>query len=680
MDGDIPNSKPFNSNLFFALGICLNTMSSFVGALGDTMVRKAFLNHKEELDRQLSTTTTAADEPPLEPRTPSPVSSLSPPSLTSQPTNIFHLLPAGYIARPPCARDLGFSPPGINCAEGSSSTEHPTADGGHVGGEELIREPEQTDRKQEQSLPSSCDGTDAPPTPPSRAISEPYIYPPPLSPPITPPLYPFPIFSPDTNTPLPPMSIAAGSQTPPNDNINTFSTSTTTPPHSIATGGSNYPADNTLNLGSPHSLSCSTGSSIQGAVGYSLGAGSTVEPFTPTSLSATSAFPASEGSVISTASRPPSLSSNITALFSTFRSRSGSSDRRPLLSSYPTIPSEQQPPPPLAIDLSPSPLPVRRSVYRQPLWLGGIVLSAAICPFFNVCAMEFLPASVVGFAGLQIIFVMVLARTWLREDISIWNTFGALLVIAGLLLVSFFSGRDPVFETLDDFWRYFDTVQAIIFFSITGSIVVFGVCYYGDGGVAWAGESFCGLCTWCKNFQRIMLPCTAGMFGGYAVLSAKTMVMAITSIATQPHNSLAKIASQWKALFIILFTIVAALSELVFLNRSLQKYQAFSVVPIVNSVITLCGAVGGLLVFQEYPSNPMAWSFGLVMVLLGVMALSYAQRIASIIHRLVTAVVSWSPGGAASAAADDRSVVAAVRGTRLLSGGSVVGLLSTPTG
>eukprot|EP00922_Rhytidocystis_sp_ex-Travisia-forbesii_P037337 GHVS01055629.1.p1 GENE.GHVS01055629.1~~GHVS01055629.1.p1 ORF type:complete len:531 (+),score=70.37 GHVS01055629.1:63-1595(+) len=444
------------------------------------------------------------------------------------------------------------------------------------------------------------------PSPPeefSSSTSSPLIH---LSSPI---LFSHATFQSPSFPPLP-MSIASGSNTPPREHSNTFRTRQHSPTNDL----SRYLVEKPTSPLSP--VSTDNSSFHQGGGGGGGGGGmdsskgqrsTTADPFTPTSAYSSPIPPSGNQSIAPRA--------NHSLVSSSFFSNQA--DHRPLLFA----------------DRHEVASPCT-SAYKQPLWIGGMFLSAALCPLFNVCAMEFLPASVVGFAGVQIIFVMILARTWLHEDISIWNFFGAILVIAGLFLLSFFSGRDPVFNTLDDFWGYLSTLQAILFFSITGGITLFGICYYGDRGVAWVGGSFCGLCRWCTHFQRVMLPSTAGLFGGFAVLSAKAMMMAITSIMTEPHNSLSKIASQWKAVFIILTTAAFALAELVFINKSLQKYQAFSVVPIVNSVITLSGAVGGILIFQEYPSNPILWSVGLVMILAGVLALSYARRLYQLIRSL----------------------------------------------
>eukprot|EP00922_Rhytidocystis_sp_ex-Travisia-forbesii_P020310 GHVS01029908.1.p1 GENE.GHVS01029908.1~~GHVS01029908.1.p1 ORF type:complete len:659 (+),score=98.58 GHVS01029908.1:170-2146(+) len=606
--------NPFDSTMFFVLGIFLNTLSSFFGALGDTMIRKAFLNQKEIVD--------LTEEPSLE-----PVSVLSTPS-QAVPVSPSQQLPPPYPSEPPSSL-LSLSLPSHlasadECVGTTFSAAEPSRPNNIVLQGKLDNRKGQT---LDDSVLRSYEPVETPSTPSS--LDSPAEFSEPLPNSLfsshlllSPPLGVSYCSSPDQPPFMPPfpMSIASGSNTPPREHSNSFNTHSPRT-HPSPTLPSHYMMER-LKSDSPKSP-VSVNSSVKRGAESSKGQKSTIEPFTPNSLysSSSSAFPSD---VAVPESRSQSLSSSIAAFVSGFRSNHSTADSRPLLSSA-TFEHGS----PVPLDVAPPPPP---PIYKQPLWLGGMFLSAAMCPLFNVCAMEFLPASVVGFAGVQIIFVMVLARAWLREKISLYNFFGAVLVIGGLFMLSFSSGRDPVFNTLDDFWGYLYTLQAILYFSITGGIALFGICYYADSGVTWLGDSFCGLCSWCTHFQRIMLPSTAGLFGGYAVLSAKAMMMAITSIMTQPHNSLSKIVKQWKAVFIILVTIACALTELLFINRSLQKYQAFSVVPIVNSVITLSGAVGGLLVFQEYPSKPILWSFGLAMIIAGVMALSYAHQLVAVIR------------------------------------------------
>lgn len=275
-------------------------------------------------------------------------------------------------------------------------------------------------------------------------------------------------------------------------------------------------------------------------------------------------------------------------------------------------------------------LPPILSVYRQPLWLGGITITAVIGPLFNLLAIEFLPASIVGFAGLQIVFVMILARFYLNEIMTFTSYLGAALVIIGLLLVMLSAGRDPTFGSVVQFCAYFYSIQAVLFFAITGGILTFGVCYFTDRVVQWVAtiQYCCGICQHCFRIQRIMLPATAGLFGAVAGLAAKAMLISVTTVFTHTPVTFIYVSQQWRALVIIACTIVFALLELLFLNRSLQKYDAIQVVPIVNSVITVGSAVGGILLFEELPKHPIFWSLGLVIVVTGVLCVSYARSIA----------------------------------------------------
>eukprot|EP00920_Eleutheroschizon_duboscqi_P013470 GHVT01031685.1.p1 GENE.GHVT01031685.1~~GHVT01031685.1.p1 ORF type:complete len:625 (-),score=64.57 GHVT01031685.1:1850-3724(-) len=273
------------------------------------------------------------------------------------------------------------------------------------------------------------------------------------------------------------------------------------------------------------------------------------------------------------------------------------------------------------------------------LWISGILSTALLCPFLNIAGTFFLPASVTGFAALQIVMVMILAKYFLNEHTPPLNLLGAVFVVAGLVLLSLTAGGDPFFSNESAFFSFLLTRSAAVYFSLTSSVIICGLALYADSTASALARVTrgCLSAATAKGVRAVLLPAAAGCAGAYAGLSAKAISMAISSIFAEKPLSFLAVLNHWRAVFILGSAGVCALIELTLLNRSLKKYRAVSVVPIMNGAITLGAGTGGLLVFREYPSDGRLWGLGLGLILLGVASLAYGDAIIKKLHAHATA-------------------------------------------
>ncbi|KAF8821333.1 putative magnesium transporter, partial [Cardiosporidium cionae] len=259
-------------------------------------------------------------------------------------------------------------------------------------------------------------------------------------------------------------------------------------------------------------------------------------------------------------------------------------------------------------------------------WYTGIFLSACLCPLTNVVAISFLPANVVGFAGLQIFFALLLAKFWLKQDVSYWNFLGFALVCTALILISLSAGNGFVIRNLEDFFDDLASTPAMSYIVVMSIFILSGSLFYYERLGSFRGESY-------KKIRRFALPATIGFLASFAGLGAKAITMAVESIIIEKPKNLLDVIKHWRAFVVIGCTSIFALSELLFLNRSLQVCSAVAVISIMTAILTVCGGIGGMFIFEDYPDKLFLWIIGLILALSGLLVLSYGKDIA---HNLRT--------------------------------------------
>ncbi|KEP67331.1 UNVERIFIED_CONTAM: hypothetical protein HHA_223810 [Hammondia hammondi] len=179
------------------------------------------------------------------------------------------------------------------------------------------------------------------------------------------------------------------------------------------------------------------------------------------------------------------------------------------------------------------------------------------------------------------------------------------------------------------------------------------------------------VCRSLSVWHHVLLPATGGVLGAVASISIKLIQAFFLSfsdscIAASPSTAPAAV---WPVIGMllcllnpiflfqhawlpVLFLVVAcaALLELLFLSQSLRHYPASETIPIMNATLTVFMGLGGVIIFNEPPSNPLGWAAGLASLVLGVVVLGFGGKMWKYMHTTVRAgrrvwVASCQPPG-----------------------------------
>ncbi|CBZ54440.1 conserved hypothetical protein [Neospora caninum Liverpool] len=172
-----------------------------------------------------------------------------------------------------------------------------------------------------------------------------------------------------------------------------------------------------------------------------------------------------------------------------------------------------------------------------------------------------------------------------------------------------------------------------------------------------AGDSSAFFCGSLPLWHHALLPASGGVLGAVASISIKLIqafFLSFSSACIPPSSS--SPAAVWPVIgmlvcllnpvflfqhpwlpFLFLVVASAALLELLFLSQSLRHYPASESVPIMNSTLTVFMGVGGVIIFDEPPANPLGWATGLALLVLGVVVLGFGGKIWKCVHKAVRA-------------------------------------------
>ncbi|KYK71702.1 magnesium transporter NIPA protein [Toxoplasma gondii TgCatPRC2] len=166
------------------------------------------------------------------------------------------------------------------------------------------------------------------------------------------------------------------------------------------------------------------------------------------------------------------------------------------------------------------------------------------------------------------------------------------------------------------------------------------------------------VCRSLSVWHHVLLPATGGVLGAVASISIKLIQAFFLSfsdscIASSPSTAPAAV---WPVIGMllcllnpvflfqhawlpVLFLVVAcsALLELLFLSQSLRHYPASETIPIMNATLTVFMGLGGVIIFNEPPLNPLGWAAGLASLVLGVVVLGFGGKMWKYVHSTVWA-------------------------------------------
>eukprot|EP00922_Rhytidocystis_sp_ex-Travisia-forbesii_P021017 GHVS01030843.1.p1 GENE.GHVS01030843.1~~GHVS01030843.1.p1 ORF type:complete len:515 (+),score=59.31 GHVS01030843.1:328-1872(+) len=252
-------------------------------------------------------------------------------------------------------------------------------------------------------------------------------------------------------------------------------------------------------------------------------------------------------------------------------------------------------------------------MFKRWKWIVGLLMTTVVDLVCTLTALALAPATVVTpFAGVHIFWNIFLAKFWLGEEVGFWEILGSVSVIAGVVLIVVFSGKGARITSIETLREYVMTTPFIVFVATMSALLTAALLFSTDCGARKLPVSVR------KQLQRLSVAASSGLFGGCTNISAKSLMI----IGMQLFQGDISVLRAWESYIILIATVTLAVSQLVYLNVGLRRYEAIYVVPTINSCLIGSGNVGGVMVLQEYPSNWSGFFVGLVAAVGGILALT----------------------------------------------------------
>ncbi|GBG30065.1 Magnesium transporter NIPA2 [Hondaea fermentalgiana] len=216
-----------------------------------------------------------------------------------------------------------------------------------------------------------------------------------------------------------------------------------------------------------------------------------------------------------------------------------------------------------------------KALWQRPTWILGIFCMVVLNAGMTVASFAFVDASMtIPFGGLHICFNIPLARYINGERFSLRAIMFNGIILAGVMVVLLFGNHGS---------RTFTAEELVEIAAAPGFIV-----------------ASCVMIGITQTFAKAMSEC----------IKDGAWIMPITYVC-------------------ILLTIGSALFQVIFLNKCLDRYPAFFVVPLVNSTIIIVGSVYAAIYFQEVNrwtlESRICVPIGIFLTGVGIFLLSFAE-------------------------------------------------------
>ncbi|EUD69249.1 hypothetical protein C922_00112 [Plasmodium inui San Antonio 1] len=289
----------------------------------------------------------------------------------------------------------------------------------------------------------------------------------------------------------------------------------------------------------------------------------------------------------------------------------------------------------------------------------GIALTSFIAPALNIFSNVVLPMSMVGFVSVRLICSALLERFVLKEQKSVYLYVGIPFSTLGLTLITVCSASDNTFEDLDSVLGLFLTGESItllsfeMFFAFV--VALLSVGHLGAGtssstglageqnkGVSSEGDLFssklnanmqCGdkHPTWKRkgggNFFFFFSPVSSGIMGSLATIFSRATFIGLVSVLINDKLNLSHFFLNYKVALLIILTIICSIVEIIYTPFLLKYYNLTHVVSLKTFGNISFNAVNGMTIFEERPSCVYTWTFGFLLILVGIIFLSYENVI-----------------------------------------------------
>ncbi|KAI8575880.1 hypothetical protein K450DRAFT_259619 [Umbelopsis ramanniana AG] len=244
---------------------------------------------------------------------------------------------------------------------------------------------------------------------------------------------------------------------------------------------------------------------------------------------------------------------------------------------------------------------------KSKLWWAGISLMV-IGEIGNFVAYGFAPASTIAPLGTTtLVFNVILAPLLLKERFRFRDILGVMFAVFGATIVVLSSKREEIKLSPDLVVEYLTSMEAIIYYSITGGLILILTVL----SPRWGSKSI-----------LIDLGLVA-LYGAYTVLSTKS----VSSLLSLTFYKMFTYPVSYVLLFVLVST---AVIQIKYLNKALQRFDATAVIPTQFVLFTVSAIIGSAVLYRDfddvYAEQFVHFVFGCIIEFLGVYLITANRR------------------------------------------------------
>ncbi|KAH6643593.1 magnesium transporter NIPA-domain-containing protein [Boeremia exigua] len=219
-------------------------------------------------------------------------------------------------------------------------------------------------------------------------------------------------------------------------------------------------------------------------------------------------------------------------------------------------------------------------------WLGMILMIVGeIC---NLVAYAFTDAILVTPMGaLSVVICALLSSFFLKERLSFVGKVGCFQCIVGSVIIALSAPEQSSVANIQDMKRW---VIAPGFLSFAGVIIVASLVIALYLGPKYGKRSMMVYLTVCS------------LIGGLSVVATQGLGAAVVAQASGSHGGQFK---EWFLWVLLVFVVVTLLTEIIYLNKALNLFNAALVTPTYYVFFTSCTIITSAVLFQGFKGTPI---------------------------------------------------------------------------
>ncbi|GAW82415.1 hypothetical protein, conserved [Plasmodium gonderi] len=286
----------------------------------------------------------------------------------------------------------------------------------------------------------------------------------------------------------------------------------------------------------------------------------------------------------------------------------------------------------------------------------GIILTSFLAPALNIFSNICLPTSMVGFVSIRLICSLLLEKFVLKENQPFYLYVGIPFSTAGLTIVTIFSSSSNNFKDLDSVFNLFLKTESIVLLTcemlFSYLIVLLSLRHLRKNGAAiGSSDRSVGLSddklgireqhidrkknrkqrsnasSFFFFFFFFFSPVFSGTMGSMATIFSKATFIGLVSVLLNDKLTLRDFFLNYKVVVLIVLTIVCSITEILYTPYLLKHYKLTHIVSLKSFGNISFNALNGMIIFDERPSCMYFWAFGFLLILIGIILLSYKNVI-----------------------------------------------------